>query len=295
MITETNLNGYNDSRYFFAAKKEDFEPFYSGWNGREHKPEPTNHRFINRYDGPYTQNMFLNRKAVEKFIKLGGLQGTITLGQLPNFPQRIEEKVNPDGSVTTTKVDILNNGHTSPSLEEENPHYRVTSTYDGWNININGKRINDEISRNPPKSMSNEELFTRRFNGFLYNSLRNCLEREKWSDEKNPFFSKQLIFTILPPLSGYLTYSIGKLSLIDNQNYSLPNDSAIVLGLTIMSWTLLNTAWLIIAQNNLDNEDYLKWSRSPKEIMFPPVKIEGYLLGEVYLALKGRELVKLKS
>mgnify|MGYP001578213686 CR=1 FL=1 len=79
------------------AKPSGFEPFVNPEQNQK------DNLFVNAYAGSFSQNMELNRKAIEQTLRLAHLDGKIVLTSLAYSRNRSIDGVNSDGSTPAKK------------------------------------------------------------------------------------------------------------------------------------------------------------------------------------------------
>lgn len=256
-------------------KSTDFEPFVP----KEEPTLPKKYRFICNYGGPYTMQMELNRTAVERFIHLSHLGGTITLSSLPYSRTRGNMEVNPDFSVTGKRKLTWNERKID---EKENPYYRVVATTDGWSVQINGSRILEETNEKQKGNSPKEESFVQLFNTCLRLVLTECLIREKLSDEKNILFRNKLFTTLFQPaFQIFLSAAF--------HHHSLPE---FIYDLTLKMCIFVPVCYGAVHVIGIKLGSLDANPREGLKIFLPPIRIEDVIIGKGYLEFKGRTLVR---
>lgn len=170
------------------VRKDGFEPFVN--------PEPTNNPlFVNRYNGNFAQQMELNRKGVERVLKIAHLDGQIILTSLNPLRQRSVE-ANSDGSVTGKRSLFF--GEKMQDDEIENPLRRVVPIPEGWRIEINDTRIREELEKGKLTGKKLQKKFIRHFSEQLNQGIMTCTVREKLTGIKDKHFKIKLFDTLGP-------------------------------------------------------------------------------------------------
>lgn len=172
--------------------------------------------FINGYRGNFSKDMRLNRGAIERVLEIAHLDGKVVLTSLDPSRKRSVD-ANPDGSITGKRGLLM--GQKIEDVDKE-PLHRVESTPQGWNIEINDKRMVEELSE---KGLSGEKLkkeFVKNFNGFVNQGVFEAVRREKLSGEKDGKWEfKVKLFTSLFQVAWWsigptLNFVLGNTSLL---------------------------------------------------------------------------------
>ena len=264
--------------------KDGFEPFISD-------SQPGD-RFINLYNGAFSQQMKLNRRKAEEFIRIAGLEGSIVLTSVPRSRIRNID-VNPDGTVTARKS--LSHGESPKEWVEEKP-VRAISIPEGWRIEVCDQLIMDELlSQETRKPL--DKRFVERINPEVRSILQRIVIREKLTREKDADFRLRLAETV------GTTFLITSLS-VNRWLFRFPLETSTI-GYEIFSfiaWHLIFYAGInllgfinrgglrnikILERRNIRNNNILP------EMFGPPVEYDRVLRSLLYANLKGRNLVKL--
>ncbi len=239
-----------------------FEPF-----GPSDYP---NANFVNGYRGNFSYIMQINRKAVEKVLKIAHLDGKVYLSSFDASSKRSIE-ANSDGSITAKRGLFM-----GQKIEDENrePLYKVKAVPQGWRIEINDKRMVDTLSE---KGLSGEKLkkeFISNFNGFVNAGLLQAVMREKLSEEKDTNFKgKVLLFVLQPVLAFGFQFSASGI-----------NPGSIRFGAIF--------SLFYIGLGNLFTYNRLRKTDNPLEIFMPFVEVDKVARTYSFLQGKGRALVK---
>ncbi len=240
----------------------DWEPFLL-------EPSPED-RFVNLYGGPFSQQMELNRKNVERFIEVAGLEGNITLVDVPRDRRAAGvsvTSVTPEGTATAGKVKSAEKRKTAHSTSE------------GWRIEIPGEDILDELSRKESKNPL-DQRFTARFSQLIRDSMREILLREKLTSEKHSMFWR--IFGSSTPWWGLLSASVTDGSISSS-------DLVWAIGIAGVYYPFMNLlpkpAQIPRSRENLSFYEYF----------LPFIELDRVLRGLAFVNLKGRNLIRLKK
>ena len=257
-----------------SGKKNDWEPFLNELNEDQ--------RVIVTYIGPYAQRLEINRKNAQRLIEVAALDGKIVVGDLVPDRNRSISGVNPDGSVTAGRRVFFGHKLGLPTEQEEKGEYRqVTSTPEGWRIEVAGQRILEDLAETESK-VPLEERFLGRFKKEVRDSLSYILFEDKLSLKTFPARSR-FVVTIIQPL-------IGSTNLINGLQ---PLD-AMAIPLTFATWGAVNlTGRYLVKHDGLSEYPWRRSLRSIYEVIMPPVEIDRYLRGLAFLNLKGRNLIRL--
>lgn len=294
------------SQMLFAERKKDeelegqprektpqtdgFEPFVN--------PEPiSNPIFINGYTGNFAQRMELNRKGVEKVLKIAHLDGKVVLVSMPSSRTRSVD-ANPDGTVTGKR-----NLFWGEKIEndEENPLRQVIATPQGWRIEINDTRIREELEKKNPTGKKLQAEFTKHFNEQLKQGLLESIQREKLSSEKDEHFKGKLLYATLLPI---LTQVVAGAPIFINHPFRA---TLFGVGSTILSYIVFNLFGELRKGEMRNIENILKeldpnfnprkfsvyrHTDSLFEDLMPQIEIDKVARTWIFLSLKGRTLVK---
>lgn len=273
-----------------TPRQDGFEPFVN--------PEPLeNALFVNGYAGNLAQQMELNRKGVERVLKIAHLDGQVFLTSLSPDRQRSAE-ANPDGSVTKKRFLLW-----GEKIEDEhaNPLRRVIPTPEGWTIEINDTRIREELEK---RNLTKEKLqteFVRQFNSQLKQGLLESIWREKCSDIKDPHLKIKKYFTIGPIFIQTVAHAPFFMA-------TPLRATSLAVGLTILSYGAINLIGQLsnIGIRNIKNEiNRLNPNYFPEKILsfrqnfdnllehfMPQVEIDKVVRSVFFLGFKGETLVR---
>ncbi|MBI2031815.1 MAG: hypothetical protein HYT08_04350 [Candidatus Levybacteria bacterium] len=268
-------NDSRNERVVFARERKSarnsskFEwPDISPWEPFNLEPTP-NQRFINLYDGPFSQQMELNRANADRLLDVAAIQGRVMLTNVPMDRNRGIAGVNADGSVTKRRGLFW-----GEEIEEDGSKALVKPIPEGWKIEIPGEEILDRLSRQESKTPL-DRRFTAKFNQVIRDSMRKIIFREKLTNQKDNLQYK-IIWTTAP-WWGFL-------------GVSLPTRSFNTI--SIMIPFMLSALYYPIAHLSKSRE---KQSSSLYEYFLPPLEIDRVLRGMAFANLKGRNLVRLKE
>ncbi len=251
-----------------GGKPNGFEPFVN--------PEPQEgYLFVNNYGGAYSQKMELNRKEVERALRIAHLKGQVFLTTLSPSRSRSEAQ----GNELAAKR-FLFFGEKIKKAEEENPLARVVSVPEGWRIEINDHRLTEELTEK--RKLSGKELqqaFIKRFNSQVRDALRECVWREKFSNTKDKDFPYKVIKSLGASLMQ-LSAQAWRGHIAD------PGYFLISVGGAAFGFGLMNLFDKVGPENSNRNIDHV-W-----EMFMPQVEIDKVARAYAYLAGKGRKLVK---
>jgi hypothetical protein len=166
-----------------------FEPFEIPEGDQE------NNLFVNSYHGHHAKDLELNRRAVEKVLRLAHLDGQVFLSSLPLSRNRSLD-ANADGSVSAKKSIFW-----GEKLDEEkdNPYYRASNILQGWKIEINDQRMMDELMEKKIDPKKRQKIFINKFNSFTMSGLERCIRKEKLSSVKDRYLKNKLISSLIAP------------------------------------------------------------------------------------------------
>lgn len=274
-------------------KSNKFEPFEIPEEDQEKR------LFVNAYHGHCARDMELNRKAIERILKIAHLDGFVSLTSLVLLRNRILDGVNADGSTPVKKFVFW-----GEKLDEEkdNPYSKVVSTPEGWRIQINDQRIMEELMDKKMDPKKRQKTFINNFNTLVLNGLGNCIVKEKLSSIKDKRFKQKLILSLMNPALQF----------------------SLMFGIDLKKIIIASAATLIIygAWNGLDQmheeerkrfdrlfnelaEAYSVKLRSnssfkarkldhPWEYIFPKIEIDKVIEAFAYLNIFGQKLVREK-
>lgn len=236
-----------------TPRTDGFEPFVN--------PQPAeNPLFVNSYTGNFAQQMELNRKGIERVLKIAHLDGQVILTSL---------SPNPDGVAT-----------------EKNPLKKAAPVSEGWRIEINDTRIK---GRGLEKKLSDRKLqkqFIQRFNATLRNAIFKSVLKEKLTTVKDKRFNGRLVNSLLEIglLSVFLNLDIKSLSIpFMPPIFPMPIAVTTDIALYFASIVFQNKLFTRYGRKNVDN---------PLEMFMLFVEIDKVARSLAFLSLKGRTLVK---
>ena len=266
-----------------------FEPFNS-------ELDQDGNLFHNEYKGAYSGRMALNRRAVERVLRIAHLDGIVTLKNLPNVRQRSADGVNEDGSVSSGR-NVLFNAKANKGAEE-NSFYEISSVSEGWTIGINDGRLVEELSTK--ERLGGKELqekFINKFNELIKQGIVKAILAEKLSTAKDEMsFVGKVVATGSPILcSGIFT----------GVTWFFNHDPKVLYGIFSSGILLLNAFRNIVSTNfRKIEEDFFSRQNIPPpsprkldhvwEYFMPRVEIDKVIasLGYLYLNPKASKLVK---
>jgi hypothetical protein len=145
---------------------------------------------VNKYNGHFSKDMELNRKTIERTLRLAHLNGQIFLTSFVSSRNRSLD-ANSDGSVSRKKSLIF--GEKIDKTEErENPYSRIVNVPEGWKIEINDQRIMEELLDKRIESKKQRQVFVNKFNYLTERGLEKCIIKEKLSSVKDEKFKRKL-------------------------------------------------------------------------------------------------------
>lgn len=272
-------------------KISNFEPFGIPVENQDGK------LFVNNYHGFHAQNMELDRKAVERVLKIAHLDGPVFLTFM-TYSRGRSLDANSDGSVSARKSRFFGekiNG------ENENPHMKITSLPVGWKIELNDQAIMENLMERKLDSQNRQKVFIKEFNDLTINGLLGCIAKEKLSSIKDKYFKNKRNWSIYFPAINALGALISQAS-----QRSIVLQSSVVL----LSYALINGLSLVHARNARQMEEFLREhginidrdsnfiSRKvdhPWELFMPMVEIDKVIESFAYLSTAGRALVREKN
>jgi len=247
----------------------------SDWESFNTQPDPSR-CFINLYGGPFSQNMELNRTNAERLLEVTGIEGKIILADGPMDRSRYIDGINSDGSVTARRRLFWG----EKIQDEDKPHSLVKSVPEGWRIEIPGQDIMDELLRKESKVPLGKR-FASRFNQSLRTAMGGVIVREKLTAEKDPYFVRRLVESLIfPALSVYLSSSDGFTL------YALDNGIRFIL----LMYGAMNCGSRVFGAERMIQRSL----RSFYEYLMPMIEIDRVLRGLAFANLKGRNLVRLR-
>ena len=246
----------------------DWEPF----NLEPHQSQ----NFVNLYSGLFSQQMELNRRNAERLLQVAGIEGKVIIDDLPMDRSRSIAGVNSDGSVTARKRLFWG----EKIQDEDKSHSLVKSVPEGWRIEIPGQDIMDELLRKESKVPLGKR-FASRFNQSLRTAMGGVIVREKLTAEKDPYFVRRLVESLIfPALSVYLSSSDGFTL------YALDNGIRFIL----LMYGAMNCGSRVFGAERMIQRSL----RSFYEYLMPMIEIDRVLRGLAFANLKGRNLVRLR-
>lgn len=260
------------------TSKKGFEPFVDP----ESIDDPL---FINGYNGNFAQQMELNRKGVERVLKIAHLDGKVVLTQfIPSNKRTIE--ANSDGSVTAKRSLFLGQ---KVEEAEHDPLYRVLSIPQGWKIEINDKRITEKLMEKETNAKKRQKKFIGKFNGTLRKALFNAVGREKLSSVKDTFYRSKLSWSLL-----YVGVQSVLMSIFIPMGVSKYYATLLNLCLLFGSFGMTNALSRVAMKNN--DKVVIPLPRknidSVLEFFMPFVEIDKVARVWTFLSLKGRKLAR---
>ena len=273
-----------------GKEKQYLQPQEANNNGFEPFVDPEtqeNQLFINGYNGNFTQKMELNRKGVERVLKIAHLEGQVVLTSLSFSRQRSIGGVNPDGSVAAKKK-LMPGEEIDDSQKEINPPYRTVPTRDGWKIEINDGKILDDLNE---KKLTGEKLqttFIKNFNQLLNKSLFECILKEKMTGIKDNHFRRKVLIAVLNP---GLTLSLWASGIFHLDTF-------------LAEWFVVSALSNLVGLLGKRRAEGLGTISSayigrkldaPWEYLMPMIEVDKVAKAWTFLSLKGRTLVKESS
>lgn len=217
--------------------------------------------FVNDYDGNYCKDMELNREMVERVLKIVHLDGQIFLTRY-----------------APTKG-LLFRGPQIKKKQREVSDYRVVNIGEkGWNIQVNDRKIIEDLER---KRLNGEELkrdFIKKFNGVLKDALFESIVREKLSGEKMDDFLGSVLASVSIPLASAFAFQA---AVRDISRIAVPTFVN-----SIVFFALIQTSGRIFGAQGIRKLDSF-W-----EYFMPPVEIDKVARAYAFLKGKGQNLVK---
>ena len=265
--------GKEGSRKTDVQKHDGFEPFVkNGDNGEQGDKEEL---FVNLYGGSYSQKMKLNRRGVERALKIAHLEGQVFLTTLAPSRSRAEAQ----GNELAAKRFLLFERKTQKA-KEENPLKRVVSVPEGWRIEINDQRLTDELTEKKLAGQELQRAFIQRFNGQFKDALKECVWMEKLSSEKDKSFRGKAFFSLINPTGGFILSALDK---FDPATVAIATGSALIVFSALNSLTRLFSPLPLPFGRNIDHV----W-----EFLMSSIEIDKVGRTFAYLEGKGRRLVR---
>lgn len=166
--------------------KPGWEPFL------ESKPSE---RFVCNYGGPFSSQMELNRRSIDRFLKIAALDGRVLIQENKASPDQVIPDINPDGS--TVAKGSLRWGQQLQTFEERKHQYsRVQIDRDSYTIFINGNLLREDLTSNNGLGVRDaRKQFIQRFNNHLRGGLEEALVRDKCTWAGDPYWMGRLLTT----------------------------------------------------------------------------------------------------
>lgn len=160
-------------------------------------------KFVSEYSGPFSANLQVKNHPLDRFLKLSGLYGKVTLRG--DFIDRVRPTpdINPDGS-TSGKGNLR--AKEAPSVEQKIQDLSVNTDREGYVITINGEDILEELAKKNRGSYRVADQFAAKFNSLFCVGLQAALFLDKFT-------------------TGRDIYALGKASA-----------SALILGVYYLNW-----------------------------------------------------------
>ena len=154
--------------------------------------------FICQYGGPFAQKLELNRRVIDKFLVLAGLDGPFVLKDSLLRQGRSLPDINHDGSVTS-KGSLRWGDKLRLPTRQPNILFQVESEKTGgYTAAINGGLILERLMEKT--NLGVRELadpFAKQYNRYLSVGLKEALLKDKLTFSGDPFFTGRLHFTYL--------------------------------------------------------------------------------------------------
>ena len=272
-----NLSAFQTKLKDGREKKEPSKHVLQSWESFSNPPPQDNFWFVNLYGGNYASSMELDRNRVEATLKYAHLNGQVVLTSfVPSRKRSIE--ANSDGSVTAKSTAFW--GENLEENETENPPYVVTSTPQGWRIEINDTKLREELVEKEKISDAKrlQKEFIKRFNSLTKRALFECVVKEKLTpvkdgEELNEKFGTKLIAAVGQILTfAVVSFPLGELTILQGYALLFP----LVAGFNILTRPAFP----------LRKIDY------PWEYFLPAVEIDKVIGSFINLQTRGRKLVK---
>jgi len=249
-------------------RADGFEPFVN--------PQPSEDTlFVNGYNGNFAQKMDLNRKGVERILKIAHLDGQVFLTTLsPNRQKSIE--ANPDGSVSGKQFLLFEAKAGEDEKDSPIPLSRVAAVPQGWRIEINDQKLTEELTEKKLGGKELQRTFINMFNGKLKDALRECVWREKFTNEKHNKLKDKLFLTVTS-CGGQILGGI-----------------AVAINLTPFTYGVFLFALIVgLSSSYIANHTSLKRSTDNiLETFLPPLEFDRVGITFAYISIKGRTLVR---
>jgi hypothetical protein len=233
--------------------------------------------FVNLYGGHYADSMELNRKAIERVLKLAHLDGKVFLTSRGVSRDRSID-ANPDGSVTSKKSLFIRE---KPEDEDKNPYSRVISIPEGWKIEINDQRIMEELIDKRMSEKKTKATFVNKFDNLLGEKLLQCIVQEKLSTIKDKNFKYKLYASTANPVIQAL------LSALFKEKWPIDFIANTVFP-SLLAYTICNSFPRLVG-SSARKTDHL-W-----EYVLPSVEIDKVAESSAYLFMSGQKLVREKK
>lgn len=270
-----------------SPKTDGFEPFVDPYDPLKPPQSKEGELFFNWYGGNYAQRMELNRKGVERALRIAHLDGQVFITNLVPSRQRSAEA---QGNELAAKRNLFFGEKMQD--DKENPLYRVVSVPQGWRIEINDTRLTEELTEK--RKLSGQELqrtFIRQFNSVLRQAVSKCVLKEKLSRIKDRHYRARLLYSI--------TVNLLAPSLVLSSQVAAGH---VAIGITIAAAQSLGaTSFLNLLTHSSKNNsnmpsDYFSVGRKnvdyALEYFMPSVEIDKVVRTFAYLSGKGRRLVR---
>ncbi len=269
--------------------------------------QPTE-QFICQYGGPFTTDLQINRRVIDRFLSIASLDGPVVLKESLLRPGRSLPDINPDGSVTSKGYLRWGDKLRLPTREPNVLFQVETEKSGGYTVAINGGMILEKLREKtnlPVRELA--DPFINEYNHYLRVGLKEALLKDKLTFAGDPFFSGRL----------YATYAFYHeiFNLAHQNNFNPFENRLLILDLALFAiWnTILSSGLDVIYRNvkqhsadnlvaytaNIFSKIWTCRRRSAKNIyqglLLPPFEFDrligayGYL---DYQILKGNSLVK---
>lgn len=258
------------------------------WESFSAEPEK-GQRFMNLYTGPFYQRMELARANAERLIKVAALDGTITLSDFTPERRRSIEGVNPDGSAIARR-NLFWGERLPTDVEETKERSLVTSTPDGWRIEIDGQSIAEKLSREESR-LSREQRFVKFFNDEVRSALNGIIVKEKLVlNDFNSYL--RLGLTVFSPLLVYVCFETAFETAFSLGLRRQPYVKEI--SMILSSYSIINLEFFKISKDegfpeSLSRRHLDSWY----DWFMPPLEVDRVIRGLAFVNLKGRDLVRL--
>ncbi len=249
-------------------KTDGFEPFVGGSSN-------SSDLFINGYNGNFAQHMELNRKGIERVLKVAHLDGKVVLTSSISSRKPSTES---QGNELVAKRKLFF-GEKIEDDDKAGPFHRVISTPDGWRIEVNDTRIRKELEKKKLTGRKLQKEFVKAFNNEFVQGVWGCVWREKFTSAKvknaKLRMGVMLFFNIGVPLILSIPYPSP--DIITRIGWVAAGEGAISLALAISS---------VMFGETLRHYDAL-WER-----FMPFVEVDKVGRTFLHLSLKNKTLVR---